>query len=258
MSGTRQAEFRRRLRARELLVGTWVKTPSPIIVEVLGRSALDCVCLDAEHAPFDRAALDSCLMAARALDLPCLVRTPTSAPSDILNALDGGATGVQLPHVRSAAEAVAIVRASHYGPGGRGYAGSSRAAGYGTKPMARHRQESAAATCVIAQIEDAEALNEIDAIAATPGLDCLFVGRIDLTVALGAETPDDPRVIEAVARICEAGIRAGTAVGMFVPRPADVGLWRDRGASFFLLGSDHGFLLTGADALAQTVRAPSR
>ena len=240
-----------RIAAGETLLGTFLKTPSPILVEVLASCGLDLLCLDAEHAPFDRGDIDACIMAARAAGLPVLVRTPTAAPEHILNALDCGADGVLLPHIRSAAEAAAVAAAAAYGPGGRGYAGSSRAARYGLAPMGEHRAASAARTVVIAQIEDVEALDEIDAIAAAPGIDALFVGRIDLTVALDAASPDAPEVIAAVDRIIMAGRAAGRPVGMFVPRNEDVAVWRDKGATLFLQGSDHAFLRSGAAALRQ-------
>ena len=140
-----QSSLKARLAGRELVVGTFVKTPSPIVVEVLGRTTLDCLCLDAEHAPFDRANLDICIFAARAARIEVLVRVPTGAPEHLLNALDCGATGVMVPHVRSVAEAEAVLKAAHYGPRGRGYAGSSRAAGYTTVPMAHHRANSSGA-----------------------------------------------------------------------------------------------------------------
>jgi 2-keto-3-deoxy-L-rhamnonate aldolase RhmA len=142
-----------RIAAGEALLGTFLKTPHPHIVEVLASSGLDCLCIDAEHAPFDRRDIDACVMAAQLGGLPVLVRTPNSAPEQILNALDCGADGVLVPHVRSAAEARAIAASAHYGVGGRGYAGSSRAAGYGTKSMPDHTIGSAAKTIVIAQIE---------------------------------------------------------------------------------------------------------
>ena len=142
-----------------------------------------------------------------------------------------------------------IVASAHYGPGGRGYAGSSRAAGYGAKAMADHKADSAVKTVVVAQIEDVEALDEIDEIAAVDGIDALFVGRIDLTVALGCESPDDPRVVAAVERIVAACVAARRPVGMFLSRPSDVPLWRAKGATLFLLGSDHGFVRSGAQAL---------
>lgn len=245
--------FRERLHAGELLVGTWVKTPHPHVVEVLALSPLDLIVLDAEHAPFDRASLDLCVMAARAGGKPVLIRPASSAHEHILNALDCGADGVIVPHVRSATEAREIVRACHYVPGGRGFAGSSRAAGYTTLGMATHR-ERAKDVVVIAQIEDVEAVEAIDEIAAVEGVDALFIGRADLTISYAANTPDDAVVVAAVDRICTAGMAAGRTVGMFLGRVGDVPLWRAKGASLFVLQSDQDFLLKGAAGLAAAIR----
>ncbi|MEM1110437.1 MAG: aldolase/citrate lyase family protein [Pseudomonadota bacterium] len=242
--------LKQRLRQHQPTIGTWIKTPSPMVCEVLSRSSLDVVCLDAEHSPFDRGSLDQCLHALRAGDMPSLVRVPSTAAEHTLNALDCGATGIVMPHVTSAAAAESIARAAHFGAGGRGYAGSTRAAGYTTKPMGEHLKDSASQTAVIAQIEDLEALDAIDDIAAVDAIDCLFIGRIDLTVALGASSPKDSVVIDAVERICQAGQSAGRCVGMFVGNPDELPRWRQAGASFFLLSSDHGFLLEGAERLA--------
>ena len=247
--------LKQRLAKRDRLIGTFVKTPSPIIVEVLGLTGLDCLCIDAEHAPFDRLAIDACVAAARAADKDVVVRIPALSPEHVLNALDCGATGIVAPHVRSAEEARELARMSHYGAGGRGYAGSSRAAGYTTRPMAAHRQASAERTVVIAQIEDPEAIDAIDEIAAVDGIDALFVGRVDLTVSYGAESQDDPRVLAGVEAVCAAGLRHGRPVGMFLARIEDVPYWASRGASLFLLGSDHSFLLAGAADLLDRARA---
>jgi 2-keto-3-deoxy-L-rhamnonate aldolase RhmA len=245
--------FRDRLLAGDVLAGTWVKTPHPHVVELLSLSPLDVLVLDAEHAPFDRGSLDQCILAARAGGKPVLVRPASSSHEQILNALDLGADGVILPHIRTAEDAADAVKACHYTSGGRGYAGSSRAAGYTTKGMAKHRAD-AKHVVVIAQIEDVEGVDNIEAIAAVEGIDALFIGRADLTIAYGAETPDDPVVIEAVDRIVAAGKAAGRTTGMFLGRVGDVGVWRDKGASLFILGSDHDFLLQGAARLAEAVR----
>lgn len=242
-----------RIRAGELLAGTWVKTPHPHVVEVLGLSPLDLLVLDAEHSPFDRGPLDACIHAARGAGKPVLVRPASASEEQILNALDCGADGVIVPHVRSAEEARAVVRACHYVSGGRGYAGSSRAAAYTTLGMAQHRARAASVT-VIAQIEDREAVEAIDEIAAVEGIDALFIGRADLTISYGAETPDDPQVVEAVERICRAGRAVDRAVGMFLSRTADIPEWRSKGASLFVLQSDQEFLLAGAAALTRAIR----
>ena len=244
--------FKSRIVAGDALIGTFVKTPHPHLVEVLATSGLDLLCLDAEHAPFDRRDLDICIMAARASGMPVLVRPPSAAPEQILNALDCGADGVLVPHIRSAAEARAVAAAGHYGTGGRGYAGSSRSAGYGSIGILGHLANSAARSCIIAQIEDVEALAEIDAIAAVAGLDALFIGRIDLTIALGCTDPDDPQVIDACDTVIAACVRARRPVGLFTSRASDVPMWREKGATLFILGSDHGFVRDGAKAMRAT------
>ena len=245
--------FKQELQSGTALLGTFLKTPHPHVVEVLATSGLDCICIDAEHAPFDRQAIDVCLMAARAGRLPALLRPASGLPHELLNALDCGADGVLVPHIRSADEAVTLARQAHYGLGGRGYAGSTRAAGYGLTGITDHLAGSAARTTVIAQIEDAEALDCIDAIAAVEGIDALFVGRIDLTISLGCTSPDDPKVLAAVDAIVSACNRAGRASGMFLPRPSDVATWRAKGVSLFLLASDHNFLRAGARAMCADV-----
>jgi len=250
----RRNSFRQRLLNHDLLIGTWVKTPSPIVCEILGKSELDALCLDAEHAPFGRTQLDACIAAVRATNMTPLVRVPSADAHNILNALDCGATGIVVPHVRTVEDAEALCQRSLYGPGGRGFAGSTRAAGFAGKAIADQLKESAERTTIIAQIEDIEALNAIDEIAAVERLDCLFIGRIDLTVALGKTDPNDPVVVDAVASICAAGQKADTAVGMFVADVAEAAQWQDHGASFFLLQSDQAFLLAGAAKLAAAFR----
>jgi len=236
------------------LIGTWVKTPSPIVCEVLGKTGLDVLCLNAEHAPFGRLELDACVAATRAGGLPGLVRVPSADPHDILNALDCGATGIVVPHVRTPSDAEAICLRSLYGPRGRGYAGSTRAAGFGGREIATQLRESAEQTTIIAQIEDVEALDAIDEIAAVERVDCLFIGRIDLTVSLGKTDPSDSTVIEAVEKICTASTKAGTPVGMFVSTVDEAKQWIAKGVSLFLLASDQAFLMAGARSLVSALR----
>lgn len=239
-------DFKRRLVAGEPLLGTFVKTPHPSVVEVLAQTGLDCLCLDAEHAPFDRVDLDRGIMAGRAGGIAALVRVASGTPHEILNALDLGAAGVIVPHVRSAAEAETVVRAGHYGVGGRGYAGGTRASGYGSPPIGERLERTRAETSVIVQIEDVEALDHLDAIAAVPGVDAVFIGRIDLTVTLGETDPKAPRVMAAVSDIIAACRKAGRTVGLFTPDLSELDMWREQGASLFLLGADHAYIRAGA------------
>ena len=247
--GKRIQSFRAALIGGTPLVGTFVKTPSPITCEVLTHALLDVVCLDAEHAPFGRTQIDSCVAVLHAADQPSLVRIAACTTTDICAALDCGATGILVPHVASAEQAVAIVTAARFGEGGRGYSGSTRAAGFGTKPMRDHIDDSHAQVAIIVQIEDLAALASVAAIAAVDGIDCVFIGRADLAVAMGRDTLA-PEVAEAVAAICAAARTAGIAAGMFGHSLEEIARWRAADASLFLLGSDQAFMLSAARQLA--------
>lgn len=255
MSPSRISSFAGRLRRGEPLVGTWVKLPSPDVCELLASTELDLLCLDAEHAPFDRGTLDACLRVLRAADMPSLVRVPDSQPGLLQDALDQGASGIMMPHVCSGAQAAALVKRCHFGPDGRGYSGSTRAAGFGRIGMADHLAVSREQTVVIAQLEDAVALDALDEITATVGLDALFVGRIDLTVSMGETDPAATRVVAACEQISAAARNAGTTLGMFVGDLRELPRWRKAGATLFLLESDQAMLLAGATSLLDRVRS---
>ena len=246
--------FKQRLQSGEALIGTFLKTPSMMTTEVLSRTELDVVCLDAEHAPFDRADIDRCLLPLRHAGMASLVRVQSAAPEQILNALDCGATGVVVPHVDSVEKARACAAAAKYGDRGRGYAGSTRAAGYASNSIAQNLSLNADETVVVAQIEDLAALGCIDEIAQVEGIDCLFIGMMDLTVALGAAAADDPRVVEAAEKICCAAREANRRIGIFVPTIDEVAFWRQRGVSLFLMASEHTFLKQGAAKQGSEVR----
>ena len=144
--------------------------------------------------------------------------------------------------------------AARYGPGGRGYAGSTRAAGYGTRSMSDIISEANDAVVVIGQIEDAAALDQLDAIAAVNGIDALFIGRMDLTVSLGARSPSDTEVISSVRAVCATARRHACAVGMFTQTIEEARQWTSDGASLFLLASDQQWILQGARDLVARFR----
>lgn len=237
-------KFKQRLN-QETLLGTFVKTPHPHIIEVLALAELSFIVLDAEHAPFDRSSLDLCIMAAKANDLECLVRVQDSAPSTILNVLDCGAVGVQIPHVCTAEQAEQLAKICHYGEAGRGYAGSSRAAKYATKPMIDHLKDSRSNTVVIAQIEDPQGVENAEYIAKVEGIDALFIGQVDLTVAYGVDSVHDEKVVQATMRVIEAARAANKPVGMFVSTAQQAREWCEIGVSFFCVGSEHKMIIDG-------------
>ena len=242
------SSFRQRLAARERLVGTFIKTPTTHAIEILGSAGYDFVVIDAEHAPFDRAVVDACLLAARAAGTAGFVRVAEGNAASILSVLDCGAIGVLVPHVTLASRAREIVAMARYRGGKRGFSGSPRSAGYGGSAMWPMIDAADAATTVIAMIEDPEALDEIDAIMAVDGLDAVFIGRGDLTVALGAESAKAPAVQAAVERITAAAGRRNKPVCVMVNSAAEAVPFQALGATAFIVSTDQGFMRAAAVA----------
>jgi 2-keto-3-deoxy-L-rhamnonate aldolase RhmA len=242
-------DFKQALGNKLPLLGTFIKTPHPHNTEVLSKIGFATLCLDAEHAPFDRQDLDVCILAAKANQQHVLVRIPNDHHDTILNTLDLGADGIVIPHVKSAQQLETIVKQCYYGHNGRGYAGSTRMAGYTTNNMQQNLSHNANNTAVIAQIEDLDALDDLDAICQVKGVDCLFIGRMDLTVALGETNPNATKVLNAVNKIVDVANQYGLATGMFIANLDELDDWFKKDVSLFLLGSDHSFMLSGARQL---------
>ncbi|MEM9147348.1 MAG: aldolase/citrate lyase family protein [Pseudomonadota bacterium] len=245
--------LRARLLAREPLCGTFVKTPAIEMMEILALSGLDFVCLDAEHSAFDRARMDASLAMARALGLPALVRVPDGTPVEILKALDAGATGVVVPHCYSVAKAETIARAAHFGHGGRGFAGSTRWAGFATRSMSDVLAGDSD-TVVLGQIEEPEGVEAAEAIAAVPNLDGLFVGPADLAVCYGKTDITDPMVRSAMERVGKAAAAHGKAAVTFAPSVDQTRALMDLGITMLFFASEHAWILQGAKATAGVFR----
>lgn len=248
-----QATLKSRMLAGDMLSGTFMKTPAFQLVEILAMSGMDFVALDAEHAPFDRGAVDACLGMARALNFPALVRIPDDSPAQILTMLDSGATGLVVPHVNTAEKARDIARAARFGHGGRGFAGSSRWAGYATRKMPEILKQSETETVVLAQIEEPEAVDDIDEIAAVDGIDALFVGPADLALCYGLTDPAAPEVRLAIRRVGEAAKKHGKCLVTFAPNTSWVPDLKALGVTMYFIASEHSYILDGAKAVAEDI-----
>lgn len=191
--------LRARLLAGEQVVGGLVRMPSEELVEMLAVAGLDFVLVDCEHGPADVGALRQHLALADAHGLPVLVRIGEGEHHLAQRALDQGAQGIVAPHVESAAEAEALVRAVHYPPRGvRGFATYPRSGRFGTVDPAGHRASAAESTLVIAMLESPAAIRDAASIVAVDGIDGYLVGVADLGAARG---PDDPTVPELLAAV---------------------------------------------------------
>jgi 2-keto-3-deoxy-L-rhamnonate aldolase RhmA len=208
--------FAARLRAREDLVGYWVMLDAPPATERIARVGYDYVVLDGQHGLLSTRGILDGLMAIDASGGATvgLVRVEANNATPIGRALDAGAAGVIVPLVDSGEDAARAVRAAKYPPSGIRSFGPSRS-GLRIGPVPA---EADAATVVLAMIETAAGLENVEEICATPGLDGIYVGPSDLCLAVGGKFPGDPDVREvfdaAVVRIAEVAAAAGVAAGI--------------------------------------------
>jgi len=238
-------------------VATFVKTDSPQTVEILGLCALDYVVLDTEHAPFDRRTVDRMLFAARAMALPMLVRIPDHRDATILSVLDMGASGIVVPHVDSADDAMEVVAAARFIGGRRGISLSARFGGYGTRSRAEAIAE-ADRSLVVCQIESEAAVDSVDAIAAVRGVGGLLIGRADLALSMGLDGPKHSRIDTAVDRIIAVGRAHGLPIIVAMGDGREVEEFRRRGAQSFVVGSDQSLLRAACSALPALIAADQR
>ena len=238
--------FRQRFISGEVLLGTFIKTPTSHTTEIIGDIGFDFVVIDEEHAVFDRVSIDQALLGARAAGTAGIVRVAEPSAAKLLAVLDDGAIGVLVPHVSSAEKAREIVACCRYRGGKRGFSNTNRGGGYGATGIWEHVDARDAETTVIAMIEDPEALDVIDDIVAVEGLDGVFIGRGDLTVALGATGLADPRVRAAAEKIITAARKVNKPACLMVASAAEAAEWRALGANAFIVSSDQGFMRSAA------------
>lgn len=249
------SRFRTQLQQRANLLGTFLKIPTGDVTEWLGAIGYDFVVIDQEHAAFDRGTTNAAILAARAANIAALIRPPSDDPATILAALDMGAAGILVPHVGSAGQAEGIVAACLYAGGGRGFALATRAAGYGQVPTAAHIAKADSEVAIIAQIEDAAGLQNVEEIVKVSRLDGIFIGRGDLSVALEASSPNDDVVMSACARIAAAGLAAGKNVSAFVANATEAQALAKIGITTFMFGSDQSLLLQAAKQASSDIRS---
>ncbi|UUZ77125.1 aldolase/citrate lyase family protein [Polaromonas sp. P1(28)-13] len=228
------------------MLGTFIKSPGVQAIEILGDVGFDFVVIDSEHAPWDRSAIDLAVMAARASGIDAVVRVESITA--IATALDCGATGVMVPHVFSAAVAQEVVDACRYRTGHRGFSNSPRAGGYGRLGLAAHVDASDERTTIIAMLEDPKALDQIEAIVAVDGIDAYFLGRGDLTVALGEVSSEAAAVRSVIAHFVGAVKAAKKPLCAFVNSSNEIAALRELGICTFIISSEQGLLRLAATA----------
>ena len=234
-------------------VGTFIKTPAPHVAELLGLAGFDFAVVDAEHGPFERASADLMMIGGRAAGLPLMTRVPDMAPSTLLWALDIGSAALIVPHVDTAAEAAELVRGARFRGGARGFSNSARYAGYGGLALAEASQ-AGDRTALFCQIESGAAVAEAAAIAATPGVAGLVVGRADLALSLSETRLDAAPVMEATRRTVAAAREAGREAVVVVGGVFDLPVFLEMGATMAVVGSDQSLLKVAAREAASEAK----
>jgi 4-hydroxy-2-oxoheptanedioate aldolase len=238
---------------RKLRSGDFVKTASitrvtePWLTEVVGRIGYDLVWLDLEHRPFGIEVVNNLSLACRATGMDLMVRITKSGYHSAMQALEFGAHGLMIPHVRSVEEARQWVEYSRFPPAGkRGLDGAGADADFGLADTRKHLVHANEETFLAFQIEDREAVERIDEIAAVPGFDLLFIGPGDLSLSYGVPLEFDHPVMEAaIRRIAHAADKNGKWWGTTTANPEKAQHAIDLGARMIVAGSDHGALVSG-------------
>ena len=228
------------------------------IARIARTAGFDTLYVDLEHSSFS---LDTCgqiCMAALEAGIAPFVRVPANTPEYISRVLAGGALGVIAPHIRSADEAKAVVRAAKFPPlGERSNAGGLPHLHFRAFPVAEAYAALNDATMVVVQFESAAALAQAEEIVAVDGVDMVLIGLNDLLADWGIPGEyDHPRVHEAYAKTIAACRRRGKhcGVGGLATRPDLVAEFVKMGARYVSTGTDLAFLLSACTARARQVK----
>lgn len=232
--------FRRELIAGERLIGCWSALGSPITTEILGLAGFDWILLDAEHAPNDVLSFIPQLMALKDSVSAPVVRPASNDPVLIKRLLDIGFYNFLVPYIETEEEARRAVASTRYpGAGIRGVSVGHRSNRYGT--VKDYQQVINDNISVSLQIESRPGVENIDAIAAVEGVDCIFVGPSDLAAGLGhLGDASHPEVQAAIAHIFARAKAAGKPSGILAPVDSDARRYLEMGATMVAVGSDLG------------------
>lgn len=237
-------------------LGTWIMSASPLVAEAMGHAGFGWAVIDMEHTPLDQMELIHLLQAVAGTPMKPVVRVPWNDAVTIKRVLDAGATTLLVPFVQNADEARDAVAATRYPPEGRrGMAGMSRASRFGTAPD--YLRTANQGLCVIVQLETTEAIGQLEAIAAVPGVDALFIGPGDLSATMGHVAQlTHPAVLEITAQAVQRAKAVGKPIGTVGGTVEVVQRYRAMGFDFTAIASDLGLLMRSAQAAIGALGQP--
>lgn len=254
MKKTRES-LREKLRQHRLLQGAFLCCSDPTVAEVMSQADFDLLIVDAEHSAFGPAQIQTLVRAVEAGGVACLVRVPELLQSQVQWALDSGAQGILFPQIRHAEDTRRAVSFCRYPPQGQRGLGPGRASGWGSY-LGDYQNTANDELAVLIQIENLEALENLEAIISVPGIDMIFIGPGDLSQVLGVSGQlEHPKVVSAMQEIVEACQAQDVAVGTLTLTESSALHWKEAGASLLILGSDTMFLGSSAHDVAKNFRS---
>jgi len=247
-----------RLRAGEIVHSGWCGLPYPIVAELVGREGFPAVTLDGQHGLWDLAATVAGIAAIRQGGAAPVVRVPVGDFATVSRVLDFGAEGIIAPMINTEADARAFAAAAKYPPVGERSWGPHRATMLaGIADQKNYLAEANDLTVTLAMIETKTALANLDSIAATPGIDGLFLGPSDLSIALSQGGSLDPlsKAVDAeLDRIVAAARKTGKIAGAYCHTAERAVTLAKRGVRFLAVSSDMAFLRAGAAAQLKVLK----
>jgi 4-hydroxy-2-oxoheptanedioate aldolase len=247
----RAARWRAALAGPGPVTGMWVASGSPVCAEICAGAGFDWLLIDSEHAPNDLRSILAQLQAVAPYPVTPVVRPPSGDAVVIKQLLDVGVEVLLIPMVESRAQARALVAATRYPPEGIRGVGSALARASRWNRVEGYLQRASETVSVLVQIESRAGLDAIADIAATGGVDGVFLGPADLAASLGhLGEQDHPEVVSEVEDAIKAITAAGKPAGVnaFPPDLAD--RYLSAGARFILVGADVTLLARGTEQLA--------
>ena len=233
------------------LAGIWVCSGSPLVAEICAGAGFDWLFIDAEHSPNGLESILVQLQAVRGYPVVPVVRPPVNDTGLIKQYLDVGAQTLIIPMVHTAAEARAAVAAAHYPPRGVRGVGSTLARSGRWNRIPDYQARASDTITVIVQIESVQGVGNAAEIAATDGVDGVFIGPADLAASFGAVGDQEhPLVLDAVRATIEAVKGAGKFVGVNAFEESYARRWIEAGVDFVGVGADVALLARGTEALA--------
>ncbi len=250
--------FKQALADKRAQIGLWLGLASPYSTEICAGAGFDWLLIDGEHAPNDINSILAQLQVIAAYPAShAIARLPMGhgklGEALIKQYLDIGVQTLLVPMVDTAAQAATLVQAARYpqadGRGGIRGMGGARASRWGGYPNYAH--EANAQICLLVQAETQTALDNLDAIAATEGVDGVFIGPADLSASMGhVGNPGHPQVQAAIANAIARISAAGKAAGILTPDQATARKYLALGATFVAVGLDTNLLVKATSALA--------